>query len=63
MRSRGGFGPAVRLVQSTADEAVSAADDVVDELLNSGWLPADIALLTTGSRHPEQLARQEEGQD
>jgi len=63
MRSRGGFGPAVRLVQSTADEAISAADDVVDELLNSGWLPADIALLTTGSRHPEQLARQEEGQD
>lgn len=32
-------------------------------LLDAGWAPADIALLTTGSRHPEQVARQADGQD
>lgn len=63
MRSRGGIGPEVRLVPCVASEAVSTADDVVDELLDQGWRPEDIVLLTTGSRHPEQASRQEEGQD
>ena len=34
------------------------ADDEVDALLGAGWPESDVALLTTGSRHPEQTARQ-----
>ena len=33
----------------------------VDVLLDEGWRPEDVALLTTGSRHPEQKARQAAG--
>lgn len=47
----------VRFVQSSTDSAVGAADDVVDGLLDEGWDSGDIALLTTGSRHPEQKAQ------
>ncbi|MGJ9414129.1 ATP-binding domain-containing protein [Aeromicrobium sp. CF4.19] len=43
------------------DAAIERADDVVDELLGEGWQPSDVALIATGSRHPEQKARQEEG--
>jgi hypothetical protein len=57
MYSRGGDGAAVRLIPSSADEAIAAADDVVDELLDDGWKPEHIALLTTGHRHPVQLER------
>ena len=33
-------------------------------LLDEGWRPEDVALLTTGARHPEQVALQEsEGQE
>ena len=63
MHSRGGLGPEVRFVQCAGEGAIDAADDVVEELLKSGWRPQDIALLTTGSRHPEQTSRQEEGHD
>lgn len=56
-------GPAVRFVPCAAGEAVARADDVVDELIDEGWQPSDIALLTTQSRHPEQLNRQAEGHD
>ena len=62
MRLRGGDGPEVRLVACRPDEALDRADDVVDDLLDE-WRPQDIALLTTGSRHPEQRARQEVGQE
>ncbi len=62
MRLRGGDGPAVRLMPCSSDEALERADDAVDELLDQ-WRPQDIALLTTGSRHPEQRERQERGQD
>jgi hypothetical protein len=62
MRLRGGDGPAVRLVPCAPGEAVQQADDEVDALLDN-WRPEDIALLTTGSRHPEQVARQDIGQD
>ena len=34
-----------------------AADEVIDELLDEGWRPEHIALLTTGHRHPVQLER------
>jgi Nuclease-related domain/UvrD-like helicase C-terminal domain/AAA domain len=63
MRLAGGEGPDVRFVECRADEAVDVADDEVDRLIDVGWRPEDIALLTTRSRHPEQKSRQEEGQE
>ncbi|CAA9366896.1 MAG: Glutamate synthase [NADPH] large chain [uncultured Nocardioidaceae bacterium] len=62
MRLRGGDGPAVRLVECAPEEALERADEAVDLLLDD-WRPQDVALLTTGSRHPEQKERQERGQD
>jgi hypothetical protein len=41
----------------------AGADDEVDRLLENGWRPEDVALLATGSRHPEQVDRQAHGQD
>ncbi len=61
MRLRGGDGPDVRFVPCRPDEAVDLADEAVDDLLDD-WRPQDVALLTTGSRHPEQKARQDHGQ-
>ena len=61
MRFLGGDGPEVRFVACPAGEAMNAGDDAVDQLLEGGWRPEDVALLTTGSRHPEQIARQEAG--
>ncbi|HSE70690.1 MAG TPA: NERD domain-containing protein [Nocardioidaceae bacterium] len=55
-------GPEVRFVECTPDRALGCADDSVDDLLDAGWRPQDVALLVTGSRHPEQSARQEQGQ-
>jgi superfamily I DNA/RNA helicase len=63
MRLVGGDGPDVRVVPCTTDAAIGVADDEVDALLADGWRPADVALLTTGSRHPEQSTRQAAGQD
>lgn len=59
MYTRGGDGPAVRFIASTRDEALSTADDAVDTLLDEGWDPGNICLLTTGRRHPVQLERTE----
>jgi hypothetical protein len=56
-------GPDVRFVECAAADALDVAEDQVDVLLEAGWRPEDLALLTTGSRHPEQKARQEVGQD
>lgn len=61
MRFLGGEGPAVKYVACTAAEAMEAGDDEVEALLDQGWRPEDVALLTTGSRHPEQRERQEAG--
>lgn len=61
MQLRGGDGPDARFVACNADDALDAADDQIDPLLDEGWRPEDIALLTTGSRHPEQVDRQELG--
>ena len=61
MRLRGGDGPDVRLVECAPEEALDKADEAV-ELLLDDWRPEDVALLTTGSRHPEQKERQERGQ-
>ena len=63
MRLLGGDGPAVRFIECATADAIGRADDEVDALLENGWRPEDVALLTTGSRHPEQTARQAAGQD
>lgn len=52
-------GPHAGLVECATEDAVGVADDQVDTLLEEGWRPQDIALLTTGRRHPEQVAQQE----
>jgi hypothetical protein len=57
MYSRGGHGPAVRFVPAAQEDAVEAADDEVDSLLEAGWEPRNVALLTTGHRHPVQVER------
>ena len=61
MRFLGGEGPAVKYVPCSRDDAMDAGDDEVDALLDEGWRPEDVALLTTGSRHPEQRERQAAG--
>lgn len=61
MRYLGGDGPDVRFVSCRRENAVDAGDDQIGTLLDEGWRPQDVALLTTGSRHPEQIARQAEG--
>jgi hypothetical protein len=62
MRNLGGDGQNVRFVECPAAQAVEVADGEVDELLGEGWRPQDVALLTIGSRHPEQVQRQDVGQ-
>ena len=59
MYARGGEGPDVRFVATTTADALDAADSEVEALLDEGWDPANIALLTTGHRHPEQQAQTE----
>lgn len=63
MRIRGQAGVPVRFVQCSSDDAVDAADDAADALLEEGWPPEALALLTTHRRHPVQAERQAEGQD
>ena len=63
MRLLGGDGPALRLVECSAAEALDRADDEVEAMIDDGWRPEDVALLATGSRHPEQASRQAAGQD
>ncbi len=63
MYARGGDGPEVTVVPCAAEDALDVADDQVDALLDH-WRPEDVALLTTGARHPEQVNLQEsEGQE
>lgn len=61
MRFLGGDGPAVEFIACSRHDAMDAGDDQIDRLLEDGWRPEDLALLTTGSRHPEQAERQKEG--
>lgn len=63
MRYRGGDGAPVRFVPCATEDALGAADDEAVRLLDEGWAPEHIALLTTGHRHPEQTARQAGGQE
>ena len=57
MYSRGGDGPAVRFLDATGQDPLDVADDEVDRLLDAGWDPRHVALLTTGHRHPIQVER------
>lgn len=59
MQLRGGEGADVRFVACRRDDAITTADDEVDVLLDGGWDPQHVALLTMGSRHPAQVERQE----
>jgi hypothetical protein len=61
MRFLGGEGPAVSFVACSRDEALSVGDDQIEALIEQGWRPEDVALLTTGGRHPEQTERQKDG--
>jgi superfamily I DNA and RNA helicase len=63
MKALGGDGPAVRFLDCPTEQAMEVGDDAVDALFDEGWRAEDIALLTTGSRHIEQVARQDLGQD
>ena len=47
-------GDPVRYREALAEDAVAAADDMVEQLMDEGWEPGQIALLTTRSRHPVQ---------
>jgi hypothetical protein len=57
MYSRGGDGPAVRFLDAGGEDPLDVADDEVDRLLDNGWDPQHVALLTTGHRHPIQVER------
>ena len=54
LKFRGLAGPPVRFVQCATGDALWAADDQVEHLLDE-WEPGQIALLTTGRRHGEQV--------
>lgn len=53
MRPLGGDGPSVRFILATSATAIDVADDAAVALLDD-WEPGQVALLTTGSRHPVQ---------
>lgn len=59
MQLRGGDGPEVEFVETASRDELSVADDQIDRLLDEGWQPQDVALLTMGTRHPVQRERQE----
>jgi hypothetical protein len=64
MELRGGTGPAVRYVEvPEGADPVAVGDDEAMRLLDEGWEPRDVALLTIGSRHPMQVELQEDGND
>ena len=54
MTSRGGDGVEVAFIPA-GEDALGAADDAVEILLEAGWAPGNIALLTTGHRHNVQI--------
>jgi hypothetical protein len=55
----GGEGPPVRFVATTDETAMDAADDAALGLLDAGWAPRDVAILSTHHRHHEQVSRVE----
>ena len=59
MTSRGGEGAEVHFIPAAADKAVDVADEAVSLLLDIGWFPGNVALLTTGHRHYVQVEETE----
>jgi hypothetical protein len=57
MRYAGLDGLPVEFIPCATEDAVSTADDVLLALMDAGWPPESLALLTTGRRHPVQLER------
>jgi UvrD-like helicase C-terminal domain/AAA domain len=49
-------GPPVLFIECAREDAINAADHMVDELFDS-WHPGNIVLLTTGHQHPEHQSR------
>lgn len=54
-RTRLGSGAPVRFVDVDPEDVLDRADDAVLALAEEGWKDGQIALLTTGSRHPLQV--------
>ena len=54
LKPRGADGAPVRLVECAPEDVIGCADDAIDALLEEGWEPGQVALLTTQHRHPEQ---------
>jgi hypothetical protein len=59
MHLRGGTGEDVTFVPCAPGGEIDAADEQVDALLEAGWRPEHVALLTMGRRHPIQKERWE----
>lgn len=59
MKPRGGSGPEVQFIPCSSADALGIADDAAVDLLDQGWEPGDVALLTVGRRHPMQVEQQE----
>lgn len=56
--SRGGDGYPVEFIHCAPSDVIARADDVVESLVQErGWLPEQVALLTTKHRHPVQVER------
>lgn len=58
---RGGNGLPVRIVDCSTEMALDIASDCMDALIDEGWAPNQIALLTTNKRHPIHQECFEEG--
>ena len=59
MSSRGGDGADVAFVPWSPDQGEGVADAAVDLLLDAGWSPGQVALLSTSRRHSVQLSEVE----
>ncbi|MEI8082512.1 MAG: ATP-binding domain-containing protein, partial [Actinomycetes bacterium] len=59
----GGEGPPVQFVTCDPEDVIATASDIAVGLLDDGWSPLDVALLTTKHRHPVQVEQQRLGQD
>jgi superfamily I DNA/RNA helicase len=54
LRPRGMDAPPVRLYDVATEQVMDVVDDVVESVLDEGFAPGQVALLTTQHRHPEQ---------
>lgn len=59
MAARGGDGADVHFIPAAAEDAEEVADEAVSLLLDIGWFPGNVALLTTGHRHSVQVSETE----